>query len=523
MNNPRMKDLKERHDGSILDITDLIRNSILVESQPNFRSNKKSNTARYHNFYVPIKVGNDLYAVRITAEEDKSNLGKAPMELELYDVIINKKADSRTSHRMGILADSLPSKITIRDLLRNVKDAHGQPFINLDGSLSQEINFYRNANGSYNQMAGERANTAMISRLQKAEYMEREAASSKEIWKETGWMRGSDHKWRFEIPDSLDKINFRKDVKPHTLGEIYDNPALYEAYPELAQKTVRMEDTKTVETLSKGNAAVKKSAEGSALIFSKMAENFHKNYGVPLKMVAVKIMEETNNKLGRLPQQTYSDKNLEKDSQFFMRQVQEAKEGKLTGDKIHVMRTPLVMKLVGAKILPVTLSARKLAKILENHRESVNDRMLSQLPKALSDPMMVIRSYDGANGEARKVFVLDLKDDNGATMVVPVQLDTNYGEYKVNRIISYYAKNERASGKPAYDFFKTNIELGNVEYVNKKKTTQWYASEEVNSSIPEGLMSSLFNQNIPNENDLVKLKKKHRKCQVFLGNSFDCR
>lgn len=265
----------------------------------------------------------------------------------------------------------------------------------------------------------------------------------------------------------------------------------------------------TVETLSQGNAAVKKSARDSALILSKMAENFHKNYGVPLEMAAVKIAKEANNKLGKLPQQTYSDKNLEKDSQSFMRQVQEAKEGKLTGDKIDVMRTPLVMKLVGAKILPVTLSARKLAKILENHKESVNDRMLSQLPKALSDPMMVIRSYDGANGEARKVFVLDLKDDNGATMVVPVQLDTNYGEYKVNRIISYYAKNERASGKPAYGFFKTNIELGNVEYVNKKKTTQWYASEEVNSSIPEELMSSLLNQNIPNENDLVKLKKKY--------------
>ncbi|WP_299145522.1 LPD23 domain-containing protein [uncultured Dialister sp.] len=245
LNNPRMKDLKERHDRSILDITDLIRNSILVESQPNFKSNKKSNTARYHNFYVPIKVGNDLYAVRITAEEDKSNLGKAPMELELYDVIINKKADSRTSHRMGILADSLPSKITIRDLLRNVKDAHGQPFINPDGSLSQGINFYRNVNGSYNQMAGERANTAMISCLLKAESMEREAVSSKEIFGKTGWMRGPDHKWRFEIPDNLDKIDFPKDGKTHTLGEIYDNPDLYEAYPELAQKTVRMEDTKS--------------------------------------------------------------------------------------------------------------------------------------------------------------------------------------------------------------------------------------------------------------------------------------
>ena len=80
-------------------------------------------------------------------------------------------------------------------------------------------------------MAGERANTAMISWLQKAESMEGEAASSEEIWKETGWVRGPDHKWRFEIPDNLDKINFWKDRKPHILEEVYDNPALYEAYP----------------------------------------------------------------------------------------------------------------------------------------------------------------------------------------------------------------------------------------------------------------------------------------------------
>lgn len=59
-------------------------------------------------------------------------------------------------------------------------------------------------------MAGERVNTAMISRLQKDESMEREAAFPEEIWKETGWMRGPDHKWRFEIPDHLDQFNARK-------------------------------------------------------------------------------------------------------------------------------------------------------------------------------------------------------------------------------------------------------------------------------------------------------------------------
>lgn len=119
------------------------------------------------------------------------------MELELYDVIINKKADSRTSHRMGILADSLPSKITIRDLLRNVKDAHGQPFINPDGSLSQGINFYRNVNGSYNQMAGETAKTADMNALKQAKRMLRSGKHMEEISKETGWSVGMDGRWRF--------------------------------------------------------------------------------------------------------------------------------------------------------------------------------------------------------------------------------------------------------------------------------------------------------------------------------------
>lgn len=50
----------------------------------------------------------------------------------------------------------------------------------------------------------------------------------------------------------------------------------------------------TVETLSQGNATVKKSARDSALILSKMAENFLKNYGVPLKMAAVKTAEESS-------------------------------------------------------------------------------------------------------------------------------------------------------------------------------------------------------------------------------------
>lgn len=51
----------------------------------------------------------------------------------------------------------------------------------------------KNRYPNFYQMAGERANTAIISWLQKAESMEREADSSEEIWEKTGWMRGPDH------------------------------------------------------------------------------------------------------------------------------------------------------------------------------------------------------------------------------------------------------------------------------------------------------------------------------------------
>lgn len=56
-------------------------------------------------------------------------------------------------------------------------------------------------------MGGERANTAPKDKLQIAASMEENGKSPEEICKATGWMRGPDHKWRFEIPDKLDKID----------------------------------------------------------------------------------------------------------------------------------------------------------------------------------------------------------------------------------------------------------------------------------------------------------------------------
>lgn len=96
----------------------------------------------------------------------------------------------------------------------------------------------------YNQAAGERAVTANMEKLKEAKEMLAKDADMKTIYKKTGWHRGADGKWRFEIPDNLDDINLAelRDNEETTLGKIYDNLALYQAYPWLKNLLVTVED-----------------------------------------------------------------------------------------------------------------------------------------------------------------------------------------------------------------------------------------------------------------------------------------
>lgn len=102
----------------------------------------------------------------------------------------------------------------------------------------------------YNQSAGERAMTANAEKLKEAKAMVAKAEAAeekpdmKDIYQKTGWHLGADGKWRFEIPDNLDEIDaakFPEEGYAIPLGEIYNNPKLYEAYPWLADVMVQSE------------------------------------------------------------------------------------------------------------------------------------------------------------------------------------------------------------------------------------------------------------------------------------------
>ena len=135
---------------------------------------------------------------------------------------------------------------------------------------------------------------------------------------------------------------------------------------------------------------------------------------------------------GKLTKKGTAERQLDADEKSFAGSVDRFMAGKISTDTIQVMRTPLVMRLVGAEVLPVEISVSDLKKVLVDKHTDITPDIMKQIPRALTDPMMIFPTYSGKNGEVRKVIVLELKDKNGATIVVPMELERMSDGYKVN-------------------------------------------------------------------------------------------
>ena len=213
---------------------------------------------------------------------------------------------------------------------------------------------------------------------------------------------------------------------------------------------------------------------------------------------------------GKSTKKDMAERQLDADEKSFADSVDRFMAGKISTDTIQVMKTPLVMRLVGAEVLPVEISVSDLKKVLVDKHTDITPDIMKQIPRALTDPMMIFSTYSGKNGEARKVIVLELKDENGATIVVPMELEHMSDGYKVNRMTSTYGKTDRKTGEPSYEWFKKQLEAGNLEYVNRKKATDWISTEQPDWLIPKEKVDNLLSApNVANEEDLVKLKSEN--------------
>jgi hypothetical protein len=90
--------------------------------------------------------------------------------------------------------------------------------------------------GAAGIFGGRLAKTAEPLQLLKAKMAESLGGSPVDVYNDTGWFRGADKQWRFEIPDTRATVSHGL---PSTLGEALDHPALYEAYPDMKNIEMR--------------------------------------------------------------------------------------------------------------------------------------------------------------------------------------------------------------------------------------------------------------------------------------------
>lgn len=295
------------------------------------------------------------------------------------------------------------------------------------------------------------------------------------------------------VSETLKSLN-KEDLIAQTL---LDPETYEEAYKPLLE-----------EIKAAGNGAVTKAARDSALILAKLAENFHKNYGVPLKLAMVKAGKVVG--INKEAYHQMAEQQLDTDEKSFADSVDRFMAGKISTDTIQVMRTPLVMRLVGAKVLPVEISASDLKKVLVDKHTDITPDIMKQIPRALTDPMMIFSTYSGKNGEVRKVIVLELKDKNGATIVIPMELERKKGNYEVNQITSAYGKTDKKTRRTSFVWFQKQLQEGKLEYANRKKAIDWISSEQPQWLIPKEKVDNLLSApNVANEEDLVKLKSEN--------------
>lgn len=98
--------------------------------------------------------------------------------------------------------------------------------------------------------AGIGAKTADSAALRRAEALEKSGTDNETIRQETGWYRGMDGQWRFEIDDSKIKLRYEasaengREMIPNytTLGNLIDAPELFAAYPDMRNMDVVFQD-----------------------------------------------------------------------------------------------------------------------------------------------------------------------------------------------------------------------------------------------------------------------------------------
>ena len=245
---------KDVHLAVLKVLPDVIRESVDAEQHADFKkgedgvrsaANGVNPNVTIHRLYGAVRMDGKLYRVKVTLKEDVKSERSA------------KKAYSYEATKIELLAGTLVkpegddpntnNSITAAKLLNGVEKSYD------GGKFFEDYNKIREQ--FIGEKGAERADHAdevntRLDNLSVAREMEAEKKDAKAIKMATGWERGADGKWRYEVGDvrfydGLQLIN--RSVKTEaTLNDLLednkDKEALFASYPSLKNMPVVLED-----------------------------------------------------------------------------------------------------------------------------------------------------------------------------------------------------------------------------------------------------------------------------------------
>lgn len=176
---------------------------------------KQNSTTRFAYLTAPILVGGKPYTVDI-------------------DIKRTDRGDRFHVHKIKI-ADSSAQAARMRPVFE-VELSAGQ--IITQDKWKDNQNRENQGTEKRFSFAGERARTADKDKLKQAKKMEEEGKTRREIYDETGWFRGADDKWRFEIDDSQMQYRY---AGTRGISAYLQHSELFAAYPELRDVNIKFE------------------------------------------------------------------------------------------------------------------------------------------------------------------------------------------------------------------------------------------------------------------------------------------
>ena len=216
-----------------------------------------------------------------------------------------------------------------------------------------------------------------------------------------------------------------------------------------------------------------------------------------------------------------ADQKLEKDAAAWEKQVDEfmSAADKNSMRIYRVMDTPLVFSLLNQNGFHVQLgkelgiSHAMLWKVLREkevkgvshgHALELTPEMMKELPRALADPMMILRNRRGDDPNApilpdEIIAVVDTKDKDGSTIIVPIVLKEQNGRYMLKTFF----------GKRDVTWFQKRMMLGDVLYAHKKRALSWVKAIQRHQSPGRFTLQDSFFHSIPTDEDLVKLREEY--------------